>query len=551
MRIFKPMILTSLKDYNKEAFLNDLVAGFIVSIIALPLSIALAIASGFSPEKGLHTAIIAGFIISFLGGSKVQIGGPTGAFMVMVYGIVLQYGMEGMITATFMAGIMIMLMGIFGFGRMIKYIPYPVTSGFTSGIAVTIMVSQFKDFFGLSIAEKMPADFIAKLSVYAKYFSTINYQALSISILSLLTLLILPKINKKIPPALVVLLLSSFVVKFFQLDVLTIGGAFQNLSSSLPLPEFPNLSLEMLEKMFMPALAIALLGSIESLLSAVVADGMISGRHRSNTELIAQGIANIASSIFGGMPATGAIARTVANINNGATSPIAGMIHAISLLIIMVLFMPLAKTVPLSALSAILVVVAINMGEWRVLRRILSAPKSDAIILFTVFLITIMFDLVLAIEIGMVLAAFLFMKRMADLTQVKVSSFDFDEDAPEDEDGKRKKDKQGSGGHYVYEINGPFFFGAAHKFINTLHRLDGNTKSLVVRMRYVNSVDATAVHAFKRLIGVCKDNAIDLVLCELNEQPRKVFRNTGVIDLIGEDRVYESFEQVKTEATAS
>ncbi|MDO4772214.1 MAG: SulP family inorganic anion transporter [Bacillota bacterium] len=375
-----------------------------------------------------------------------------------------------------------------------------------------------------------------------------NYQALSISILSLLTLLILPKINKKIPPALVVLLLSSFVVKFFQMDVLTIGGAFENLSSSLPLPAFPNLRLEMMEKMFMPALAIALLGSIESLLSAVVADGMISGRHRSNTELIAQGIANMASSIFGGMPATGAIARTVANINSGATSPIAGMVHAVSLLIIMLLFMPLAKTVPLSALSAILVVVALNMGEWRVLRRILSAPKSDAIILFTVFLITIMFDLVLAIEIGMVLAAFLFMKRMADMTQVKVSSFDFDEDAPEDEDGK-KKDKQGSGGHYVYEINGPFFFGAAHKFINTLHRLDGNTKSLVVRMRYVNSVDATAVHAFKRLIGVCKDNAIDLILCELNEQPRKIFRNTGVLELIGEERVYESFEQVNLQIT--
>lgn len=548
MRILKPMILTSMKDYSKEAFLNDLVAGFIVSIIALPLSIALAIASGFSPEKGLHTAIIAGFIISFLGGSKVQIGGPTGAFMVMVYGIVLQYGMEGMITATFMAGVMIMLMGLFGFGRMIKYIPYPVTSGFTSGIAVTIMVSQFKDFFGLSIAEKMPAEFLDKLSVYAKYFHTINYQALSISILSLLTLLILPKINKKIPPALVVLLLSSFVVKFFQMDVLTIGGAFENLSSSLPLPALPNLRLEMMEKMFMPALAIALLGSIESLLSAVVADGMISGRHRSNTELIAQGIANMASSIFGGMPATGAIARTVANINSGATSPIAGMVHAVSLLIIMLLFMPLAKTVPLSALSAILVVVALNMGEWRVLRRILSAPKSDAIILFTVFLITIMFDLVLAIEIGMVLAAFLFMKRMADMTQVKVSSFDFDEDAPEDEDGK-KKDKQGSGGHYVYEINGPFFFGAAHKFINTLHRLDGNTKSLVVRMRYVNSVDATAVHAFKRLIGVCKDNAIDLILCELNEQPRKIFRNTGVLELIGEERVYESFEQVNLQIT--
>lgn len=551
MKLFKPMFFSSIKNYSRERFLNDMIAGFVVSIIALPLSIALAIASGFSPEKGLHTAIIAGFLISFLGGSSVQIGGPTGAFMVMVYGIVLQYGMEGMLTATFMAGIMIMLMGIFGFGSMIKYIPYPVTSGFTSGIAVTIMISQIKDFFGLLIPEQMPAEFFGKIRLIAKYFYTADYQSFLLSALSLLLLFLLPKLNKKIPAALIVLIFSSLAVKLFSMDVMTVGTAFRDLNTSLPSPVFPIPDLNMMEKMFMPALAIAFLASVESLLSAVVADGMISGRHRSNTELIAQGIANMASAIFGGMPATGAIARTVANINSGATSPVAGMLHAFFLLIIMLLFMPLAKALPLSALSAILFKVAINMGEWRVLRRILSAPKSDALILFTVFIVTVIFDLVLAIEIGMVLAAFLFMKRMADMTRINISSLDASEDRNFDEKELKNHEKSSKGGRYVYEINGPFFFGAAQKFINTLYSLDRNTESLIIRMRYVNSVDATAVHAFKRVIGICKDNEIELVLCELNEQPKKIFYNTGVIDMVGTDKVYSSFEEIKAKQILS
>ncbi len=541
---FKPKIFTTLQTYDKEQFINDLIAGFIVSIIALPLSIALAIASGCTPEKGLHTAIIAGFLISFLGGSRVQIGGPTGAFMVMVYGIVLQYGIEGMIVATFLAGIIIIVMGIFRLGNMIKYIPYPVTSGFTSGIAVTIFASQIKDFLGLEIAEKMPAEFLAKLSVYFKYINTFNYQAFLIASISLLILIFLPKVNKKIPAALVVLIFSSLAVQFFSLNVSTIGSSFSNLSASLPVPHIPNINLEIVQKMFMPALAIALLGSIESLLSAVVADGMIGAKHRSNTELIAQGIANIASSIFGGMPATGAIARTVANINNGGSTPIAGMFHAIFLLIIMLLFMPLAKMIPLSALAAILIMVAINMGEWRVLRQILSAPKSDALILFVVFIVTILFDLVLAIELGMVLAAFLFMKRMADVTDVKISAFDAAEESLTNLPKNKIEDEVGKSGIYVYEINGPFFFGAAHKFADTLHSLDANVKCLIVRMRYVNSIDATGVHALKRMIGVCNDHSIKLILCELNEQVDKVLRNTKVVESITEENIYDHFEDI-------
>ncbi len=541
---FKPKILTTIQTYTKEQFVNDLIAGFIVSIIALPLSIALAIASGCTPEKGLHTAIIAGFIISFLGGSRVQIGGPTGAFMVMVYGIVLQYGIEGMIIATFMAGIMIVLMGVFRLGNMIKYIPYPVTSGFTTGIAVTIIVSQIKDFFGLNIVEKMPSDFIAKIGIYAKYMNTINYQALTISLVSLMILLFLPRLNKKIPAALVVLILSSVIVKLMNLDVMTIGSAFADLNAELPMPSLPAINLDIAKKMFMPALTIALLGSIESLLSAVVADGMISGKHRSNTELIAQGIANIASSIFGGMPATGAIARTVANINNGGSTPVAGMVHAISLLIIMLIFMPFAKMVPLSALAAILFMVAINMGEWRVLRKILSAPKSDAIILFVVFIVTIIFDLVLAIEIGMVLATFLFMKRMSDMTDIKMSTFDASEESEDNQSIVKVESDLGKSGVYVYEINGPFFFGAAHKFIETLRNLDKNANSIIIRMRYVNSVDATAIHALRRVMGVCNDHRIRLILCELNEQPEKVLHNTGILREVGNNNIFRTFEEI-------
>ncbi len=544
MEIFKPKLITTLKNYTKEQFFSDAIAGFIVAIIALPLSIALAIASGVTPEKGLYTAIIAGFMISMLGGSRVQIGGPTGAFMVIVYGIVLQYGVDGMITATFMAGIMIILMGIFKLGSMIKYIPYPVTSGFTTGIAVTILMSQVKDFLGLNIAEKMPAEFLAKLMVYAKYIDTVNYQAVFISVSSLLILLFWKRLSKKIPAALIVLIYSSVVVKFFGMDVVTIGSAFKNLNASLPIPHLPQINFQIVQKMFMPALAIALLGSIESLLSAVVADGMIGAKHRSNTELIAQGIANIASSIFGGLPATGAIARTVANINNGGRTPVAGMFHAVYLFAIMMLFLPLAKMIPLSALAAILFMVAINMGEWRELKEILSAPKSDAIILFVVFIVTVLFDLVLAIEIGMVLAAFLFMKRMADMTDVKISTFDASEEVEGMKLPKKINNDFMQTGVYVYEINGPFFFGAADKFIETLYHINSKTKAVIVRMRYVNSVDATAVHALKRMVHICQEHKIKIILSELNEQPKNILNSMGVVNLIGNENIYDSFDDI-------
>ncbi len=545
MEIFRPKLFTCLKTYTREQLINDIIAGIVVSIIAMPLSIALAIASGLSPEKGLHTAIIGGFIISFLGGSKVQIGGPTGAFMVIIYGIVLQYGIDGMITATFMAGIMIVLMGIFKLGAMIKYIPYPVTSGFTTGIAVTILMSQVKDFLGLSILEKMPAEFLDKLLLYAKYISTTNFKAILIGGVSLFLLIIIPKINKKIPAALVVLILSSAIVKIFAIDVVTINTAFKNLDMSLPSFQIPHINLSIARKMFMPALAIALLGSIESLLSAVVADGMIAGKHRSNTELIAQGIANISSSLFGGMPCTGAIARTVANINNGASTPIAGIVHAICLFIITIIFMPLAKMIPLPTLSAILIMVAINMGEWRMLKKILSAPKSDAVILFAVFILTVLFDLVIAIEVGMVLASFLFMKRMANLTDIKISTFDAAEET-ETNNSTNKVENIHNNGIYIYEINGPFFFGAANKFIETIHTIDAKTKTMILRMRYVNSIDATAVYALKRMIGICSDSKIKIVICELNEQPKDVLNKMGVIDIIGKENIYTNFKDIKT-----
>ncbi len=554
MDIFKPKIFTTLKTYTKEAFIKDVISGFTVAIIAMPLSIALAIASGATPEKGLYTAIIAGFLISALGGSRVQIGGPTGAFMVIVYGIVLEYGIDGMITATFLAGIIIVIMGLFKLGNMIKFIPYPVTSGFTSGIAITILVSQIKDFFGLEIAEKMPADFIPKIEVYAKYIHTANSAAVMISILSFLALVVMSRLSKKIPAALIVLVISSLAVKIFSIDVATIGSTFTSLSSTLPMPKIPMINLQLVEKMFMPALAIAILGSVESLLSAVVADGMISGKHRSNTELIAQGIANIASSIFGGMPATGAIARTVANINSGATTPVAGMVHAVVLLFIMMVFMPLANAIPLATLAAILVMVAINMGEWSVLKKILSAPKSDALILFTVLLVTVFFDLILAIEIGMVLASFLFMNRMANMTHIKISNIDTAEmtgdETSYDLDKERIAVEKAEGefsrkGIYVYEINGPFFFGAAHKFIDTLNSMDIHTKKIILRMRYVNSVDATAVHAIKRMISLCENSDITLILCELNPQPSKILRKTKVIEMISEENIYKRFEDIK------
>ncbi len=539
----KPKFFTTIKNYNKQQFISDLTAGIIVAIIALPLSIALAIASGVTPEKGLHTAIIAGFIISFLGGSRVQIGGPTGAFMVIVYGIVMKYGLDGLIMATMMGGIMMILMGVFKLGSVIKFIPHPITTGFTSGIAVTIFSSQIKDFFGLKL-DVVPAEFLEKWHAYIGAFGTTQIQTLIIGVIALLIIVFWPKDKIKVPGSLAALVVTTLIVQFTPMEVATIGSKFGELSSALPVPHLPAFSIEKVRLLIGPAFTIALLGSIESLLSAVVADGMIGGKHRSNTELIAQGIANMASALFGGIPATGAIARTVANIKNGGRTPVAGMVHAITLLLIMLVFMPLAKLVPLSALAAILIVVAYNMSEWREFLGLLKSPKSDVIVLLITFFVTVLVDLVVAIEIGMVLASLLFMKRMADVTEVKELTRDT---AEEDDSFTPSFDPailERLPSHItVYEVNGPFFFGAADKFLEVSKEVDRTTKIMILRLRNVPAMDATAVHALKRFISVCKKNKVKLLFSGLKQQPREVLQKSGLIDTLGEDAIFENFEE--------
>lgn len=550
MTIFKPKLLTTLKDYSKEQFLSDVTAGIIVAIIALPLSIALAIASGVSPEKGLHTAIIAGFLISLLGGSRVQIGGPTGAFMVIVYGIVTKYGLDGLIMATMMGGFMMVLMGLFRLGSVIKFIPYPITTGFTSGIALTIFSSQIKDFLGLKI-ETVPAEFLEKWTSYGEAIGTLHLPTLMIGLLALAIIVLWPK-KIKVPGSLIALIVTTLIVQLLGLDVATIGSKFGQLSSALPIPKLPAFSLDKMVLLIGPAFTIALLGSIESLLSAVVADGMIGGKHRSNTELIGQGLANMASGLFGGIPATGAIARTVANIKNGGRTPVAGMVHAIVLLLIMVVFMPLAQMVPLSALAAILIVVAYNMSEWREFLALLRSPKSDVAVLLITFFITVLVDLVKAIEVGMVLASLLFMKRMSDVTEVNELTRDA---AEEDESYTPSFDRsllenlpKSSDHIQVYEINGPLFFGAADKFLDTINEVDGKTKIIILRLRNVPAMDATAMHALKRFFKVCSHYKIKLMLSGLREQPYEVLSHSDLFAQIGKDNLFEKFEDALTRA---
>ncbi len=550
MTIFKPKLLTTLKDYSKEQFLSDVTAGIIVAIIALPLSIALAIASGVSPEKGLHTAIIAGFLISLLGGSRVQIGGPTGAFMVIVYGIVTKYGLDGLIMATMMGGFMMVLMGLFRLGSVIKFIPYPITTGFTSGIALTIFSSQIKDFLGLKI-ETVPAEFLEKWASYGEAIGSLHLPTLMIGLLALAIIVLWPK-KLKVPGSLIALIVTTLIVQLLGLDVATIGSKFGQLSSALPVPKLPAFSLDKMMLLIGPAFTIALLGSIESLLSAVVADGMIGGKHRSNTELIGQGIANMVSGLFGGIPATGAIARTVANIKNGGRTPIAGMVHAIVLLLIMVLFMPLAQMVPLSALAAILIVVAYNMSEWREFLALLRSPKSDVAVLLITFFITVLVDLVKAIEVGMVLASLLFMKRMSDVTEVN----ELTRDAAEEDDSYTPSFDRSlleylpkSSDHIqVYEINGPLFFGAADKFLDAINEVDGKTKIIILRLRNVPAMDATALHALKRFYKVCSHYKIKLMISGLKEQPYEVLAHSELFDLIGKESLFEKFEDALTRA---
>ncbi|MCX0357887.1 sulfate permease [Clostridium perfringens] len=549
--MYKPKLISLLDDkengFSKEQFFKDLIAGIIVAIIALPLSIALGISSGVSPEKGLITAIIAGFIISLLGGSRVQIGGPTGAFVVIVFGIIQNHGVDGLIIATFMAGIILVLFGLLRFGSLIKYIPYPITVGFTSGIAVTLFSTQVKDFLGLSMT-KTPSEFIPKWEAYISHMNTTNLYTLAIGLLALIILIFWPKINKKIPGSLIALIVTTLVVFIFNLPVATIGSQFGKISSNIPMPHIPNLNLNTLKALIGPAFTIALLGGIESLLSAVVSDGMIGDKHNSNAELIAQGIANMGSSLFGGIPATGAIARTAANVKNGGRTPISGIVHSITLLLVMLVFMPLAKFIPLTTLSAILIIVSYNMSEWRTFKAILKAPKSDIAILLTTFFLTVLFDLVIAIGIGMVVSMCLFMRRVATSIEVnELNENDCSDKSNIDTDMENLKVGENV---LVYDIRGHLFFGAVDTFMNTMKEINDDAKVLVLRMRHTKTLDVTGYKQIKNIALSCKSRNMTLIISELQEQPKKVMRLMGFIDTLGEDHFATNFDEALEKANS-
>ncbi|ABG86675.1 SulP family inorganic anion transporter [Clostridium perfringens] len=549
--MYKPKLISLLDDkesgFSKEQFLKDLIAGIIVAIIALPLSIALGISSGVSPEKGLITAIIAGFIISLLGGSRVQIGGPTGAFVVIVFGIIQNHGVDGLIIATFMAGIILVLFGLLRFGSLIKYIPYPITVGFTSGIAITLLSTQVKDFLGLSIT-KTPSEFIPKWEAYISHMNTTNLYTLAIGLLALIILIFWPKINKKIPGSLIALIVTTLVVFIFNLPVATIGSQFGKISSNIPIPHIPNLNLNTLKALIGPAFTIALLGGIESLLSAVVSDGMIGDKHNSNAELIAQGLANMGSSLFGGIPATGAIARTAANVKNGGRTPISGMVHSITLLLIMLVFMPLAKFIPLTTLSAILIIVSYNMSEWRTFKAILKAPKSDIAILLITFFLTVLFDLVIAIGIGMIVSMCLFIRRVATSIEVnELNESDCSYKSNIDTDMENLKVGENV---LVYDIRGHLFFGAVDTFMNTMKEINDDAKVLVLRMRHTKTLDVTGYKQIKNIALSCKSRNMTLIISELQEQPKKVMRLMGFIDTLGEDHFATNFDEALEKANS-
>ena len=531
MEKLKPKLFSVMKTYTKEQFVKDVIAGIIVAIIALPLSIALALASGVTPEIGLYTAITAGFVISFLGGSRVQIAGPTAAFATIVAGIVAENGMNGLILATIMAGIMLIIMGFCRLGSLIKFIPYTITTGFTSGIAITILIGQIKDFLGLEIVTEEPlVETVEKLEAVFAFIHTINWQALIVGVVCLIILIVMPYINKRIPGSLVAVIVSILMVKGLNMNVNTIGDLY-TISTKLPTPGLPQFDFTMVRSLFSDAFTIAILAAIESLLSCVVADGMVNSRHRSNMELIAQGAGNITSALFGGIPATGAIARTAANIRNGGRTPIAGMVHSITLLLILVVLMPYAAWIPMPAIAAILFMVAYNMSEWRQFVSLgKTAPKSDIFVLILTFILTIIFDLVVAIEFGMLMAALLFLKRMSDETVVEGWKYVDDEDDP-DSISLRQVPKHTR----VYEINGPMFFGAADKLLDV--HFNEKTKCIILRMRSVNAIDATAMHSLEQLKAKCDANKIQLILSHLNEQPLKIVQKAGFDQKLGAENM--------------
>lgn len=536
--MYKPKsfeVFSDLKGYFKKGtWLKDLIAGIIVAIIALPLSIALAISSGVSPEKGLITAFIAGFSISFFGGSDVQIGGPTGAFVVIICGIIANYGIDGLIISTFMAGIFLILFGIFKLGNVIKYIPYTITVGFTTGIAVTLLSTQINDLFGLNIAN-IPSEFIPKWSAYIANFSNINWWAASIGILTILISVLWPKINKKIPGSLIALIVTTLLVIIFKLPVNTIETQFGEISGSIPAPTLPNINFEIIKNLISPAFTIALLAAIESLLSAVVADGMTGKKHDSNAELIGQGIANVSVSFFGGIPATGAIARTAANIKNGGKTPMAGIIHAVTLLLIMLLFMPYAKLIPMSTLAGILVVVSYNMAEIKSMKTLLKSSKTDALVMMLTFILTVIFDLVVAIEVGMICALALIVMKVSENTTVK------EKDTIDKE--KYKNDKI-----MIYEINGPLFFGAASTFLDVLSDINTKLDIVIFDMSKMTVLDATAYDALKKIEKRCRHEHILPMFVGVLEQPLKIISNLGGYEGIKKEMFFDTIDEAYSEA---
>ena len=529
MSNLKPMLLTALKSYDKSQFVKDVTAGIIVAIIALPLSIALALASGVGPEAGIFTAIVAGFVISALGGSSVQIAGPTAAFATIVAGIVARDGMDGLVIATVLAGVFLILMGICRFGSLIKFIPYTITTGFTSGIAVTIVIGQLKDFFGVTYPEGVrPIETMEKLAAFLENIGTVNPAALIVGAVSLAILIISPYIFKKIPGSLIAVIVGILMVKFLPLKVSTIGNLY-TISNALPSFHLPTVNFEIVQAAIPNAFTIAILAAIESLLSCVVADGMINGKHRSDMELVAQGAGNIASALFGGIPATGAIARTAANIKNGGHTPVAGMVHSITLVIVLVVLMPYAGMIPMPTIAAILFIVAYNMCQWRTFLQLVKiAPKSDILVLVVTFVLTVLFDLVVAIEIGMILACLLFIKRMSEETKAESWVYT-DDDTVAVNENLRKLPAE----IRVYEVSGPLFFGASDAIEYIV--VEESAKCLVLRMRAVPALDSTAMNALTALTKTCESKGVTIVFSHVNEQPMKVMKKAGFVALAGEE----------------
>ncbi len=538
----KPKLFSVMKGYTKAQLVKDLTAGLIVAVIALPLSIALALASGVTPEQGLYTAIIAGFVISFLGGSRVQIAGPTAAFATIVAGIVAENGFSGLVLATLIAGILLVLMGVFKLGSLIKYIPYTITTGFTTGIAITLVIGQLKDFLGLTF-KNSPIETIEKVEEVIHCIGTFNFEAFIIGAVSLAVLIIFPKFIKKIPPSIFAIVISAALVKIFDMNVNTIGSLY-TISSALPLPSLPEFSFETVKAIIPDAFTIAVLAAVESLLSCVVADGMTGSRHNSNMELVAQGAGNIASALFGGIPATGAIARTAANIKNGGRTPIAGMVHAIVLLLVLVVFMPYAALIPMPTIAAILFVVAYNMSEWREFVAIIKrSPRSDTLVLLVTFVLTVVFDLVVAIIAGIILSTVLFMKRMSDVTD----AYGWKE-IDEADDKEHIRFKRVPDNTMVFEITGPMFFGASNKIADVIKHAD--KQIIILRMRSVPAIDATGIHSFEAVLKRCQKDGKTLILSHVNEQPMNTLRRSGLLGEIGEENVCSNIDAALEKAQA-